>query len=150
MARFLPRQILGLFKTAKGIIVWNYNSYNYFHSLLKITWLWLSTYFTVHHKQIPLSNCTRTGQICELQQPPRVAISWHIIYTFIPKARGIVVPFHNRCGILWNFCLFMVLWLLSFRKARMKKKGQNRCEPKQLWKREFGHDPEIRNGDLSQ
>lgn len=123
--RLLSRQILGLFRTAKGIIVWNYNSYNYYHFLLKIRRLQLSTYFIVHHKQIALyvalSNCTKTGQICVLQQLSRVKISWHIIYTFIPKARGMVVPFLNRCGILWNFCLFMVLWLPSFRKAGIKK-----------------------------
>lgn len=59
--------------------------------------------------KVALSNGTKTGQICVLQQLSRVKISWHIIYTFLPKATGVVVPFPNHYDILWNFCLFMVL-----------------------------------------
>lgn len=68
------------------------------------------------------------------------------MYSYLgPEERHLI--FHHQ-SIYTNFYLLLLLWPLT-RKAKVKK-GQDRCQIKQLLNRGLGCDPQIRNGDPSQ
>lgn len=82
-----------------------------------------------------------------LESPQRVKRPQHIIHVFIPRTQRTTSHFYHQ-SIYTNFYLLLLLWPLT-RKAKVKK-GQDRCQIKQLLNRGLGCDPQIRNGDPSQ
>lgn len=79
---------------------------------------------------------------------PKELKGFNILYMYSylgPKEWHLI--FHHQ-SIYTNFYLLLLLWPLA-RKAKVKK-GQDRCQIKQLLNRGLGCDPQIRNGDPSQ